>query len=140
MILMLLGHNRAWYASKEQRTRTENGLISMKVNLRDFNYKCQICTKVCISKDDFLRNVQAKHKDKETDLPYSRRGAATSQQSKLKNCNNRTVGYVCEKCRKTGQRRMLHSRCHTTIPQLLKDVILDYKFFLLILNSFPSDT
>ena len=40
-------------------------LASRIIPEKDFNYKCQFCTKICISRESFLRHIWAKHKDNE---------------------------------------------------------------------------
>ena len=40
-------------------------LESRIISEKDSNYKCQFCTKICISKEGFLRHVWAKDKDNE---------------------------------------------------------------------------
>ena len=76
-------------------------LASRVIPEKDSNYKYQFSTKLCICKECLLRHVQAKHKDKARDLSDSRQGTRASCQSKLKIT---TEGYVCEACRKTGQK------------------------------------
>ena len=59
-------------------------LASRVTSEKDSNYKCQFCTKLCISKEALLRHVRTKHKDKATDLSDSRQGTRTPCQLKLK--------------------------------------------------------
>ena len=58
-------------------------LASRVTSEKNHNYKCQFCTKVCISKAGFLRRVGAKHKDKATDSSDARQETGTSCQSKV---------------------------------------------------------
>ena len=49
-------------------------LASRIIPEKDFNYKCQFCTKICISRESFLRHFWAKHKDNELFFPIPDRG------------------------------------------------------------------
>ena len=68
----------------DEELRLEMDCLASRVTSeKDYSYKCQFCTKVCISKEGLLRHVWAKHKNKATDSSDARQGTETSCQSKL---------------------------------------------------------
>ena len=81
----LLDINEAdMFQNKKELQLGKGCLASEVVSEKDSYCKCQFCTKICISKEDFLKHFRAKHIDKATDMPYSRQGTWTSCNSKLK--------------------------------------------------------
>ena len=63
----------------------EKDCLALSVSSKkDFNYICQLCTKVCITNESLPRHVRANHKNKAADLLDSRQGTRVSCNSKLK--------------------------------------------------------
>ena len=115
-------------------------LASKVTSEKDSHYKCQFCTKLSISKEGLLRHIQAKHKDKATDLSNSRQGTETSCQSKLRVIELKDMFVKSAK-------KLAKDECYPvgvtqfqSFKILVEDIILDYKFFLPIVNSFAGDT
>ena len=112
-------------------------LASKVTSEKDSNYRCQFCTKLCISKKGLLKHVPKKHKDKATDLSNSRQGTGTSCQSKqniteqnikiteLKDMYVKSTEKLAkDECYPVGVTLLFQS-----FETLVEDVVLDYKFF-----------
>ena len=116
-------------------------LASRVTSEKDSNYKCQFCTKVCISKEGLLRHIRAKHKDTATDFSDAKQETGTSFQCKLKITELKDMylksaeKLANDECYPVGVTQQFQS-----FEILVEDINLDYEFFLPVVNSFAGDT
>ena len=115
----------------DKELQLETDCLASKVTSeKDSNYKCQFCTKLCISRKGLLRHVQEKHNDKATELADSRQGTGTSCQLKpmitdMKDMYEKST----EKLSKDECYPIVVTQQFQSFEILVEDIILDYEFF-----------